>query len=127
MLFSRLYPFPMEIGLFLRQKNLYVSKVLKRKYFWEPEFRRKVMAEQTQSMNGTAVRLISDVLREVEQAVQQGQAAVSIGNPSIKDLRWQFDQVSAKMNQAIYNDEYGKIHETCLQTVSVLIEMLARS
>jgi hypothetical protein len=72
------------------------------------------------------IRSFEDVIKEVEAAVQKERAnqATAIG---IKDLRWKFDQISAKMNQAIYNDEFDQVHESCLQTVAVLIEILARS
>ena len=84
------------------------------------------MAEQMQ-LNGTGVRHLQDILKEVERAVEQERNGLTPSHSEIRDLRWQFDQVSAKMNQAIYNDQHEKIHETCLQTVSVLIEILARS
>jgi len=76
--------------------------------------------------NGSAAKPLTDVLDEVKRSVE-GHRVTSLATQSVKDLRWQFDQVSAKMNQAIYNDEFQKIHETCLQTVSVLIEILART
>jgi len=73
------------------------------------------------------VMQLRDVLKEVEAAV--GQMRANNGNvpQNLKDLRWTFDQISAKMNQAIYNDQTALIHDSCLQTIAVLIEMLARS
>ncbi len=84
------------------------------------------MPEQVQ-IKEMDVRSLRDVLKEVERAVEQGRSLSTGEISAIRDLRWQFDQVSAKMNQAIYNDQHDKIHETCLQTVGVLIEILARS
>ena len=84
------------------------------------------MAEQTQ-LTETTVRPLKDVLKEVEQMILTERSQTAGVSPNIKDLRWKFDQVSAKMNQAIYNDQRDQIHSSCLQTVAVLIELLARS
>jgi hypothetical protein len=84
------------------------------------------MAEQMQ-VNETSVRSLRDILKEVERAVELDRRSNGLSASAIRDLRWQFDQVSAKMNQAIYNEQHDKIHDTCLKTVSVLIEILARS
>lgn len=83
------------------------------------------MAENIQ-VNGTSVRSLKDVLREVENAIQSERTA-DPSTTTIKDLRWKFDQVSAKMNQAIYNDQHDQVHDSALKTVAVLIEILARS
>ena len=71
-------------------------------------------------------RPLDEIIKEVVAAVEKSRSVGSLPN-TIKDLRWEFDQVSAKMNQAIYNDQTDAIHNTCLHTVAVLIEMLARS
>lgn len=84
------------------------------------------MTENVQ-VNGTVpVRPLKDVLREVELAIERDRAA-DPDTHTIKDLRWKFDQVSAKLNQAVYNDQHDQVHESCLKTVAVLIEILARS
>ncbi len=74
-----------------------------------------------------SVRKLPDVLREIEKNVQSERTSSLTQNQNIKDFRWKFDQVSAKMNQAIYNDDTKKIHDNCLRTVSVLVEILSRS
>jgi len=73
------------------------------------------------------VRPLPEVMQEVLDAVQRARSQGYAPDLKVKDLRWQFDQVSAKMNQAVYNDQSDSIHDTCLETVAVLIEMLARS
>ncbi len=82
--------------------------------------------EQTQAPVQT-IRPLPEIIKEVVAAVESARAQGLPVNQKIKDYRWQFDQVSAKMNQAIYNDQTDQIHKTCLETVTVLIEMLARS
>lgn len=73
-------------------------------------------------------RSLNEIIKEIQEAVEAARAAGGpVGPETIKDLRWKFDQVSAKMNQAIYNDQTDLIHKTCLETVAVLVEMLARS
>lgn len=84
------------------------------------------MAEQLQTQKET-FRPIEELLVEVKDAVQNHRHLVQGSEENIKDLRWKFDQVSAKMNQAIYNDQNNKIHQSCLDTVVVLLEILARS
>ncbi len=78
-------------------------------------------------METQRIRPLPEIIREVVAAVENARVAGRLSNPNVKDLRWQFDQVSAKMNQSIYNDQTQQIHETCLATVAVLIEILARS
>jgi hypothetical protein len=83
--------------------------------------------EQLQTTIAEA-RSLNEIIKEIAEAVAAARAAGGpIGPETIKDLRWKFDQVSAKMNQAIYNDQTDLIHKTCLETVAVLVEMLARS
>ncbi len=84
------------------------------------------MAEQTQT-NSVTTRTLEDVLAEVKKIVEQERATNGTGSITVKDLRWTFDQESAQMNQAIYNNWTDRIHESCLKTVRVLVEMLARS
>jgi signal transduction histidine kinase len=83
------------------------------------------MSEELQTKE--TVRDLNTVLQEVRLVVDQLRAANGASEQNIKDLRWKFDQISAKMNQAIYNDQHDQIHSSCLQTVAVLIEILARS
>lgn len=73
------------------------------------------------------IRPLPQIIKEVIGAVESARALGLPVNQRIKDYRWEFDQVSAKMNQAIFNDQTEQIHNTCLETVAVLIEMLARS
>jgi uncharacterized coiled-coil DUF342 family protein len=72
-------------------------------------------------------RPLDQIIQEVIAAVQKERTRGVPIDEKIKDLRWEFDQVSAKMNQAIYNNQTDMIHKTCLETIAVLIEMLARS
>lgn len=86
------------------------------------------MAEPaTQITRSIAIRSLEDVLKEVKEAILIERSKNGIENYDIRDLRWKFDQVSAPMNQAIYNDQKDLIHDSCLRTVTVLIEILARS
>jgi hypothetical protein len=73
------------------------------------------------------IRPLPEVLQEVMGAVERARAKGYPADLKLKDFRWQFDQVSAKMNQAVYNDQSDSIHSTCLETVAVLVEMLSRS
>ena len=75
----------------------------------------------------TTIRPLASLMKEVLDAVERSRGQGISPADTIKDLRWKFDQVSSKMNQAIYNDQAEQIHRTCLETVAVLIEMLARS
>jgi hypothetical protein len=81
------------------------------------------MAEEAQV--STTNRPLEAVLKEIDAAVRSARAA-GPGADNVKDLRWQFDQISAKMNQAIYNDQKDQIHDSTLQTVVLLIELLSR-
>jgi len=84
------------------------------------------MAENIQT-RPEQLRELAQVLSDVKKAVEQLRSEA--GSPqsiSIKDLRWKFDQVSAKMNQAIYNDQSDQIHASCLATTAILIEILSR-
>lgn len=88
------------------------------------------MAEQVQfkeEVATTSVRPLQDVLKEVAETIQRERGSNGVDAHNIKDLRWKFDQVSALMNQAIYNDQKDQIHSSCLKTVAVLVEILARS
>jgi len=82
------------------------------------------MAEQAEL--STIDRPLAVMLQEIEKSVLATRAA---GAPmgDIKDIRWRFDQTSAKMNQAIYNDQKDLIHDSTLKTIGLLIEILARS
>lgn len=82
---------------------------------------------ETTQLKELATRPLEQIIQEVIAAVQKERARGVPIDEKIKDLRWEFDQVSAKMNQAIYNNQTDLIHSTCLETVAVLIEMLARS
>lgn len=84
------------------------------------------MAEQTPAID-TPVRPLDVLLKEVEQAILEARKEEGWSTSRIKDLRWQFDQTSAKMNQAVYNDEREHIHQSCLRTIAILMEILART
>lgn len=83
------------------------------------------MAENTQ-ISSAQSRELSKVLSDVKTAVEKLRQTENLSAENIKDLRWKFDQVSAKMNQAIYNDQSDQIHATCLATTAILIEILSR-
>jgi len=85
------------------------------------------MAEVTQTQK-SAIRPLNEVLKEIQTAVQTERlSGDNHEETSIKDLRWKFDQVSATMNQAIYNDHPKLVRETCLNTIKVLVEILSRT
>ena len=84
------------------------------------------MAEQIRD-HVTPVRSLEEVLKEVSGAVSRERSATLGQNLGVKDFRWKFDQVSAKMNQAIYNDQLEQVHASCLETIVPLIEILART
>ncbi len=83
------------------------------------------MAENTQT-SSAQIRELSKVLSDVKVAVEKLRQTENLSAQNIKDLRWKFDQVSAKMNQAIYNDQADQIHATVLATTAILIEILSR-
>jgi hypothetical protein len=78
------------------------------------------------SAETATVRDLKEVLKEVETAVLQKRSEGNLPNQRIIDLRWKFDQISAKMNQAIYNNQTEETFQHCLDTVAVLIEILSR-
>lgn len=84
------------------------------------------MAEELQT-KVNHLRSLPDVLKEVIEEVERERASVGADSMGIRDLRWKFDQVSAGMNQAIYNDQKDQVHATCLKTVAALVEILART
>lgn len=72
------------------------------------------------------IKSLNEIIKEIELKIIESRTK----NPQdldIKDLRRIFDQESAKMNQAIFNDEFDKIHEPCLNTIVALIEILSRT
>jgi phage shock protein A len=83
------------------------------------------MPENIQTKTIT-LRELNAVLKDVKDAVEKQRTDANMSEQKIKDLRWKFDQVSAKMNQAIYNDQVDQIHQSCLATVAILIEILSR-
>ncbi len=85
------------------------------------------MAERAQLNGAVVLRPLDDVLQQIKETIARERAMGDSLNYDIRDLRLKFDQVSAPMNQAIYNDQKELIHHSCLQTVAVLIEILARS
>jgi hypothetical protein len=72
---------------------------------------------------------LREVFSELEQLVKAIRKELNGSQQSmtIKDFRRIFDQESAKMNQAIFNDHSDQIRETCLKTVVPLLEILTRS
>lgn len=83
------------------------------------------MAENVQT-HASQIRALSQVLGDVKVAVEKLRRDENLSAQNIKDLRWKFDQVSAKMNQAIYNDQVDQVHASCLATTAILIEILSR-
>lgn len=83
------------------------------------------MAEDVQTRNDP--RPMDEVFREIRERIESQRHDWVDKPQTIKDLRWKFDQISARMNQAIYNDQPDRVHETCLGTIAVLTEILARS
>ena len=83
------------------------------------------MAEEA-PIDAATPKPLEVLIREIEDAMKRRRNNGPIPD-NIKDLRWQFDQTSAKMNQAIYNDQKDQIHASTLNTVVTLIEILARS
>ncbi|MCB4757289.1 MAG: hypothetical protein LHV69_09745 [Elusimicrobia bacterium] len=84
------------------------------------------MAESTRN-HTNGVRPMEDVMKEISGAVGRERTDTKGQTLGIKDYRWQFDQISARMNQAIYNDQFDQIHDSCLETIAVLVEILART
>jgi len=52
-------------------------------------------------LEAPATRPLPEVMKEVLQAVERARAKGYPTDLKVKDFRWQFDQVSAKMNQAV--------------------------
>ena len=73
------------------------------------------------------IRNVRAVLEELERLVDQARQSRSGVEPTIKDFRRMFDQESAKMNQAIFNDQQDQIRETCVKAVLPLLEILSRT
>jgi soluble cytochrome b562 len=73
------------------------------------------------------IRNVRAVLEELERLVDQARQSRSGVEPTIKDFRRIFDQESAKMNQAIFNDQQDQIRETCVKAVLPLLEILSRT
>jgi hypothetical protein len=94
-------------------------------YVWPPFSEGVAMAENVQTRSAQ-MRELSQVLSDVKEAVEKLRRDENLSAHNIKDLRWKFDQVSAGMNQAIYNDQIDQIHATCLATTAILIEILSR-
>ncbi|MGQ0645681.1 MAG: hypothetical protein ACT4O3_09340 [Elusimicrobiota bacterium] len=69
---------------------------------------------------------VRGILNEIEKLVERNRAEQG-AELTIKDYRRLFDQESGKMNQAIFNDQNEQIRETCMRTVAILVEILARS
>ena len=74
-----------------------------------------------------SVRGIRDVLNELENLVEESRGQRS-GEPlTLKDFRRMFDQESAKLNQAIFNEQHDQVRETCLKSLLPLLEILSRA
>lgn len=74
-----------------------------------------------------AIRDLRQILNELEKLVQSHRSAQGSEPLTIKDFRRIFDQESAKMNQAIFNDQHDQVREACLRAVLPLLEILART
>lgn len=73
------------------------------------------------------IKDLSIILREIEKLVNCNREHSVFNDKTVKDLRIVFDQESARMNQAIFNEQYEQLREACQRTVAVLIEILARA
>lgn len=73
------------------------------------------------------VKDVSVVLSEIEKLVNYNREHSAFKDKTIKDLRIVFDQESARMNQAIFNEHYEQLREACQRTIAVLVEILART
>ena len=73
------------------------------------------------------VKDLKEIFAEIERQVIANRQSPDSATMSILDFRRAFDQESAKMNQAIFNDQHELVHDTCLRTVSMLMEILSRS
>jgi hypothetical protein len=74
-----------------------------------------------------SMREIQDVLNELEREILSHRNEQNAESLTIKDLRRIFDQESAKMNQAIFNDQNDQVRESCLKAIIPLIEILSRT
>ncbi|HOW28734.1 MAG TPA: hypothetical protein PK876_09585 [Elusimicrobiota bacterium] len=73
------------------------------------------------------MRDLKAVLKEVEERVQENRGRQVDSESTVKDFRRSFDEESALMNRAIFNEETDRIRETCLKTVAALVEILSRT
>jgi ribosome recycling factor len=74
-----------------------------------------------------AVKTLEAVFTEITAQIQRSRQIMNGSAKSLKDFRWQFDQESSLMNQAIFNNHIGQIHESCLKTIAALVEILTRT
>lgn len=78
--------------------------------------------------SGEDSKTIAELLKEVEKRVMENRSNHNDSDKAIKDFRRIFDQVSSKMNQAIFNNAPAEeIYQETLRTVSILIEILLRT
>jgi len=80
------------------------------------------MAEQKDT-----IKDLEALINEISTQVENSRPGYDASLKTVKDFRWLFDQESSKMNQAIFNSQTDQIHESCLKTIAVLVEILART
>jgi len=74
-----------------------------------------------------ALKNLEAILTEITAQIRTNRQIQNGTAKSIKDFRWQFDQESSLMNQAIFNNQLGQVHDSCLKTIAALIEILTRT
>ncbi len=85
------------------------------------------MAENIRTVE-EETRKISILFKEIEKRIAANRTKHNDADKTIKDFRRIFDHDSAKMNQAIFNQEAREeVYQETLQTVSVLVEILLRT
>ena len=73
------------------------------------------------------LRDLQEIYQEVVRQTEKNRLRFDDSKKDIRDFRRIFDAQSAKMNQAIFNDEPpGKMRQEAVHTVSALFEILAR-
>jgi hypothetical protein len=85
------------------------------------------MAENAGTFQNELLDLPS-VLKAIEQKTLESRSKNDDSAKTIKDFRRLFDQDSSLMNRAIFNDAPSEeIHEQTLKTITMLVEILART
>lgn len=73
------------------------------------------------------MRSLEVVLKDIQKKVEENRKGVG-PDLEIRDFRRNFDEASARMNQAIFNDQpSGGVYQETLESISALVEILVRS